>query len=268
MAGSTSKQEQKTMGFSLNNQFQAKIQDKENNFTKVDLLIWNMNSSYNFAADSMNLSPVRSSLRTTLPGGFKLDVSMTHDFYQLKLDEDDETLKRVNTYGNPRLTTVSGGTSLRLAGKRLLGFTSPNEESDTIETEISDDYSNNYSSDLIQQLGDGNLWETSMSFRYSLNQVINGDEVDMNKTFWMNTSLKLNITENWTMQHSARFNMIDSKMVYHKFNFSRPLHCWIFSFEWTPAGPGKGFFLKINVKNPDLQDIKLESRGGRSFYSL
>lgn len=268
MAGSTSKQEQKTMGISLKNQFQAKIRDEENNFIKVDLLTWNMSSSYNFAADSMNLSPVRSSLRTTLPGGFKLDVSMTHDLYQLKLDEDDNKLKRVNTYGNPRLTSVSGGTSLRLSGKRMLGFTSLDEESDTTETENSDKYSNNFSSDLIPQLGDGNLWETSMSFRYSLNQVIIGDEVDMNKTFWMNTSLKLNITENWTMQHSARFDLIDRNMVYHKFNFSRPLHCWTFSFEWTPTGPGKGFFLKINVKNPDLQDIKLESRGGRSFYSL
>ena len=266
MAGGTSKQEQKTMSFSLNNLFQAKFRDDENNFTKVDLLTWNMNSGYNFAADSMNFSPVRSSLRTTLPGGFKLDVSMTHDLYQLKPDTIGN-LKRVNILGKPRFTTVSGGTSLRLSGKRFLGFTSSVEDSDTTVTE-DDDITEYFSTDLDPQLGDGNLWETSMSFRYSLNQIIDGDEVDMNKTFWMNTSLKLNITENWTMQHSARFDLIERNMVFHEFSFNRPLHCWTFSFEWTPSGPGKGFFLKINVKNPDLQDIKLESRGGRSFYSL
>ena len=123
-------------------------------------------------------------------------------------------------------------------------------------------------SGLIPQIGENNLWETSLSFRYSLNQIIDGYELNMNKTFWMNTLLILNITENWTMQHSARFDLIQRKMVYHKFNFNRPLHCWIFSFEWTPSGPGKGFYLKINVINPDMQDIKIESRGGRSFYNL
>ena len=68
------------------------------------------------------------------------------------------------------------------------------------------------------------------------------------------------ITEKWSVQHTARFDLVTYEMLYHKFHVSRPLHCWIFSFDWTPSGPSKGFYLKINVKNPDLQDIKLESR--------
>ena len=107
-----------------------------------------------------------------------------------------------------------------------------------------------------------------MSFRYALNQIIIGDEIQMNKTFWMNSSLKINLSEKWSLQHTARFDLIDLKMVYHKFNISRPLHCWMFSFNWTPSGIGRGFYLKINVINPDLQDIKLESKGGKSFYNF
>ena len=75
MAGSTSKQEQKTISFSFNNQFQAKVINSEKQFLKIDLFTWNISSNYNFAADSLKLSPIRSSIRTTLPGGFKLDLS-------------------------------------------------------------------------------------------------------------------------------------------------------------------------------------------------
>ena len=103
------------MSISLNNQFQAKILNPDNQFYKIDLLSWNLNSSYNFAADSLKLAPVRSSIRTTLPGGFKLDLSMTHDLYKLKLDSSNY-LRKVNQFGKPRLTSASCGTSLRLKG--------------------------------------------------------------------------------------------------------------------------------------------------------
>ena len=117
LAGSTSKQEQKSISISLNNQFQSKILNNENDFKKIDLFNWNLNTSYNFAADSLKLSPVRSSIRTTLPGGFKLDISMTHDLYKLKLNSDNQ-LKRVNSFGKPRLTSASCGTSLKLYGNK------------------------------------------------------------------------------------------------------------------------------------------------------
>ena len=49
----------------------------------------------------------------------------------------------------------------------------------------------------------------------------------------------------------------------------RPLHCWMFSFQWYPGiGPnnfGSGFQLLIKVKNPDLQDIRLKHTEGNMF---
>ena len=49
-------------------------------------------------------------------------------------------------------------------------------------------------------------------------------------------------------------------MTYHSFRIYRPLHCWEFSFNYWPRGGSAGFSLQINVKNPDLQDIKLTSK--------
>ena len=261
MAGSTSKQEQKSISISLNNQFQTKILNNENDFKKIDLFNWNLNTSYNFAADSLKLSPIRSSIRTTLPGGFRLDISMTHDPYKLKLNSDNQ-LKRVNKFGKPRLTSASCGTSLKLYGsqKNYNNYDSLQINNDSILV--------NQSKQNKRQNSKKNLWESSLSLRYSLTQFISGNDINDKKTFWMNSTFKINLTEKWSLQHTARFDLIKYDMIYHKFHISRPLHCWVFSFNWTPNGPSKGFYLKINVKNPDLQDIKLESRGGKSFYNL
>ena len=49
-----------------------------------------MNSSYNFAADSMQLANLRSNIRSKLAGKLNLDLSMTHDFY----DYNENTKKR------------------------------------------------------------------------------------------------------------------------------------------------------------------------------
>ena len=81
MAGSTPKYENKSMTFALNNIFQAKIK-KGDEEKKVDLGSWRMNSSYNFAADSMHLSNLRSSIRSKIIGKLNLDISLTHDFYK------------------------------------------------------------------------------------------------------------------------------------------------------------------------------------------
>ena len=76
------------MTFSVNNIFQAKIKNGADE-KKVDLFSWRMNSSYNFAADSMQLANLRSNIRSKLAGKLNLDLSMTHDFY----DYNEKTKK-------------------------------------------------------------------------------------------------------------------------------------------------------------------------------
>ena len=153
--------------------------NNDKQYDKIDLLNWNISSSYNFEADSMNLSPIRSSIRTTLPGGFKLDISMTHDLYKLELNQANTILTRINKIGYPRVTNVSGGTSMRLSGKRILSFIVDDNIEDTSQTKIDSIYTQ--SGPLV---GKNNFWEASLSFRYSLNQLISGYQIIDNKTFW------------------------------------------------------------------------------------
>ena len=56
-------------------------------------------------------------------------------------------------------------------------------------------------------------------------------------------------------------------MTYHSLRVYRPLHCWEFSFNFWPRGNSSGFSLRINVKNPELQDIKITSKDGRRGFA-
>ncbi|MFL3008456.1 MAG: putative LPS assembly protein LptD [Candidatus Neomarinimicrobiota bacterium] len=108
MAGSTPKLEQKSMNFGINNVFQAKIK-KDTLDKKIDLFNWKINSSYNFAGDSLKLSNLRSSIRSKIANKLTLDFSMTHDFYQFNSQTNrriDQLLKDKNGLVKPRLVNA------------------------------------------------------------------------------------------------------------------------------------------------------------------
>jgi lipopolysaccharide assembly outer membrane protein LptD (OstA) len=270
MAGGTSKTEKKSISMGLQNVFQSKVQKVNGSYEKLDFLTWSLNTSYNTVSDSLKLSPIRSSIRTNIPGGLKLDISMTHDMYETQYN--GSSWVRVNQYLDvPRLTSVSASTNISLKGQRWSENLYAKEETvdslaidetDLIEPEFDDESSQ-------VSLNKGNLWEAGFGLRYSLNEKTYGSEYEMDETFWLNANLKIQITENWKLRYNARFDMIEKEMLHHSFNFSRPLHCWEFNFRWTPSGPGKGYFLLINVKTPDLKEsVKFESRGGKRFWKL
>ncbi len=265
MAGGTSTSEQKNVGISIKNLFQAKVKSGEDTFQKIDLLNWNISTSYNAVADSLKWSTIRSSINTSLPGGSNLSISMTHDPY--KVDDD---FKRIDILSPlPRLTYMDASTSIKLSGSSIIGFAqSESTTNDTLDYEKEEEL--HYSNQPYEPvLGDGNLWESSLSFRYSLQRILpDEDGEDWAKSFWMNANMKFRITQNWKLTYTARFDLEEKELVSHSFYVFRPLHCWEFSFKWWPGvsgGTGNGFMLNIYVKNPDLRDVKVESTGGRLF---
>ncbi|UCD37195.1 MAG: hypothetical protein JSW54_10210 [Fidelibacterota bacterium] len=263
--GGTPSRESQAMSISISNVFQTKseVEGKE---VKTNLLSWNIGTSYNFTADSLHLSPIQSSFRSPFLKQLNLDISMEHDIYAW-----DETLhRRINKVLTiPRLSRMNARTSIRLAGKRLV----PIEEEEAPEEEVmpGDTLLLDESEDMDDQLAfrrgvskptlaQGNLWEATLGMRYSL---IPSLDPEKRETFWLNGNFKFNIGPGWTVGYTARFNMLTQELVSHDLQLYRKLHCWEFSFSWTPSGNWRGFMLRINVINADLKDIKYENRGGR-----
>jgi hypothetical protein len=79
---------------------------------------------------------------------------------------------------------------------------------------------------------------------------------------WLNFDGNLRLTKNWRIQYNARMDLEKKTVISQDFRINRDLHCWEASFTWTPTGPYKRFYLRINIKSSMLQDIKFEKRGG------
>ncbi len=263
--GSTPQRESQSMSFSVSNLFQAK-REVEGKEVKTNLLTWNMSASYNFTADSLRLSPIRSSFRSPFLQKLNLDISMEHDFYEW----DNIARRRVNRVRViPRLSRMNASTRLRLSGKRFIPIQEalPGEEeapADTLQPEVEEEPEDRMSfrrGVVKPSVAPGNLWEATLVLRYSLSLV-----PEKRETFWLNSDFKLSIGPEWKVGYAARFDMLTQELISHDLQLYRQLHCWEFSFSWTPSGTWRGFMLRINVRDGDLRDIKYESRGGRQSF--
>ena len=266
MAGSTPRSERRSMTFGLNNIFQAKVKKGDEN-KKVDLLSWRMSSSYNFAADSMKLANLRSSVRSKIAGKLNLDLSMTHDFYKYNIDNN----RRINDFNKntsgmitPRLINARLSTGFRLKGS---SWENDDKESDPDSTKDTTNFDNDLTDTGLENplknmrntIGGKQGWNSNVSLSYSYSA---SNPSNPTKNFWANTTSTINITPKWRVSYRARFDLIKRDLVSHSFSIYRDLHCWELSLNWTPTGIGQGINFRLNVKSPTLRDLKIEKRGG------
>ncbi|MFQ6618116.1 MAG: LPS assembly protein LptD, partial [Fidelibacterota bacterium] len=250
------------INFNLSNLFQAKIV-KEEKERKIELFNLNFSSSYAFDDQKFKLKPLNTSFRTTLPGGLGIDLRAVHDFYTRDLS--GIRINRINR-GFPRLTDLNLSASFRLTGAAEspgAGYKAEGGEAEAAEEppeKTMADPDQRFEQFTVPEKT-GSPWDLNLSIRYALSRA---DPDNPRKTLWLNTNLQFYITRKWSVKYDARFNLMEKSVVNHDLSFYRDLHCWEFIFNWTPSGPGAGYYLRINIKSPQLRDIKIEERGGRS----
>jgi len=264
--GSTSKTEKKSYRLSVDNVFQAKIKGKKDGYKKSNFLIWNSSISYNTVKDSLKLSEMTSNVRVkSLSGSELFRVRMYHNFYKLGADEINPKDEMLNIVGGdfPRLTRMKISTDMKF---KLIG-SSIETQIQNAETDITEDIEEEFYSMEKQTKSKkkgNNIWESKLQFKYSADWKHTDDE--WNYKFSIKTVNSINLSKNWTLSYIADFNLKEREMTYHSFRIYRPLHCWEFSFNYWPRGNSSGFSLQINVKNPELQDIKLTSKDGKRGF--
>jgi len=131
-----------------------------------------------------------------------------------------------------------------------------NEEGNSSDLEFIND-------DIIEKKS---IWESHFDFRYKTNWELS--EKKWEYIFSLHTTNKINLSKNWALSYILDFNVKDKQIIRNEINITRPIHCWEFSFGYWPGNSySSGFSLRINVKNPDLQDIKLTSQDGRRGFN-
>ncbi|MBD3224856.1 MAG: hypothetical protein GF313_09010 [Caldithrix sp.] len=264
--GRTPSGQSRSMNIRIGNLFQGKLIDAEGRETKIDLLSADVSTSKNFLADSLQWSPITSSLRTRIMGK-SISVRMRHNPYQLSKD-GSQIIDRFATL--PRLTYLSTGFNFSISNKtfqREEDEDSP-AEADTLgrqppnEGILNNARIENVDRDYKEQTKKIDVpWSTSFNFSYSYR---NNPGQEARTDFGLRMRANLRPTKNWKVSWNASFDMTERKLTSQYFSIYRDLHCWEMSFNWQPQ---RGYYsFQINVKASALRDIKVEKQASGSSF--
>jgi len=271
--GATGTGRAKSINFSVDNLFQAKLINEKEEERKLDLFNFRLATSYNFAAreNTQKLSDLVTSFRLMSFGS--LDVSAVYSFYKVGTEKPEYLWKDNRSIFKKRylrLRTLRANTRFQLkggTGERGAGRQAADEltgEADQFSSTVAEDKEARF--EPQSNLQDFSMpWDLSMDFSLVIDK--NNPE-NVRKMLTSRTNFNISLTQNWRMRYSGSFDLIKKEITHHDFSFYRDLHCWELSFDWTPPGSSReGFYLVLRVKDPTLSDLKLEKRdyGGSSL---
>lgn len=221
------------LNFSLSQNVEAKIADRESGELRKVKILDNLSTSgnYNFVADSLQLSDFQTRAFTNLFNRVSVNVNATHTAYA----RDSVTGGVIDTYlasqggGLVRLKRVTGalGTSLQ----------SPSDAATPWNVRL--DYNLNLARQWAPELArDTSVVTHALSARGGVN-LFKRYKIDVNGGYDL-----------------ARMEFTPTNL-----NLYVDLHCWELSFNWIPFGVRQSFTLRLNVKSALLRDLKLEARG-------
>lgn len=240
------------MNFSLNNLIEAKVRSKQDTVTGLKKVVLfnpiSLNTSYNFLADSINLSPIRLSANTRLFKIINVTIGATYDVYakvggkvvnRSSLSVTGDLLRLDNA-------NISIGTSFSGADMRnWLSNKGAKKIQQTSPFDILQNASINYNLNLRSQ--------------YDINLE---DEVFKSiQNLGFNANLKP--SPNWSVGLNFNYDFDNNRIANPNFNLSRKLHCWDLGLNWAPEQQFWSFFLRVS--SPTLNFLNIPATGRGNF---
>ena len=241
--------------FSLGNLFQAKQKDSNGNISKIDLLDVNMGFDYNNnPLDGEKFSTIDSRWSFKKSNGSELfNIDLKHNLYE---KNSNELLIKKGQLPRFESLNFTMSSNFRLSGYNFKKTNFSYEESTAQDTMQYNSIL--YMDQFKPQISNDELWRSdiALSIRGNYEQETKDWEFDFLN---MDTYSTIHLTEKWLLTYAAGINLIDMKINAQSIKFYRELHCWEFMFTWWPDGGRQGFQLSINIKHPDLKDIRVRS---------
>ena len=267
-----------SLNFSLKQSLEMKVLSKRDTsgVKKIKIIDdLSLSGSYNFLADSMGLSNISASLRTTIYGNFGLNLSATLDPYQVTPQGI-----RIN-----KLLLSKGVLGRIMNTGWSFGYTFKSRE-DKSQSAINDinsippEYFNPFSDPyglmdpiLRRQYMAQAYYDFSIPWNIGFNYVISynvqytnngttGFKRNVNQTLGFNGSV--NLTPKTGIAFTSGFDIQNRKLTTTSISITRDLHCWQMSFVWIPFGSHRSWSFNIGVKAASLADLKYDK--SQSMY--
>jgi lipopolysaccharide assembly outer membrane protein LptD (OstA) len=262
------------IGFNLDNTIQAKLKPKTTDTSgkarHVDILQGlSFSTFYNFAQDSLRLSPVTFSAHTAILNQ-KVNLSLFGSFnpyVNQVIDSISNGVISRYTHEINRYTFQDGRfptlTSLTFSMSGSLNSTSfrphqPVQPGTTLQT-INPQQAQRLAlinSDPGAYIDFNVPWNLSFNYSFSYNNNI----ISTNNTNTIMLNGDVRITQGWKIQYNMNFDLRAGRLAVSSFSIYRDLHCWDLNVQWVPFGLYKSYNVTLKVRAAVLQDLKLSKR--------
>ena len=266
--------------FSIANNLEAKVRDfadtTGNGSKKVKLLDQlNFNGSYNFLADSLNLSNIGMTMSTSIFG--KLSISANANFDPYAINERGQKINKFNFMVDPshplRLNNASASMSYSLNGKGSI-----NGDDGRGSGSATDYYQRIYYHPVTgEYIPGGWLYYTnpnspwslnfSYSFSYSKSYAYTNDQLTVKNRYTQTLSMSgnLKLTPKLALTASSGFDLMAMKITTTQFSATYDLHCFNIAVSWVPTGQWKSYSFRIAANSSTLSDL-LKFKKSSSYW--
>ena len=274
-----------SMSFSLGNNVEAKIRDRNDTtgtgVKKIKIIDQlSFGGSYNFLADSLNLSNISANMNTTIFGKLGLNVNATFDPYAI-----DSHGKKINTlnivqeggFKLARLTNASASFSYSFSGEGA-GRLGSNYKDPNAVTSQKSSYPRIYHNPVTGEYIPGGWvyymnpkvpWSVNMNYSYSYSRSYQyANERLLTKHNHMMTvglSGQLRLTDALNVNLNTGLDMTKMKLSTTQMSATYDLHCFAISVSWVPNGQWESWSFRINAKASALADL-LQFKKNASYW--
>ena len=274
-----------SIAFSLNNNIEAKVVDKESEEKELKKVVilnnLNFSTSYNLAADSLKLSPIRMNGGTQLfKNKMNVNFGATLDPYAL-----DENNNRIDDFQINRGGGLFRLTSANLTFNYAFSSDSSEKKSDRNQKSIDESVRNGgRDDDLFGRAMDTSTaefskvddekkektpndlynykipWSLRMAYAVNYNNNIGQNEISSHSLMF---SGDIEISPKWSAGFSSGYDFKNQGLTYTQLRFERDLLSWRMNFSWIPFSANKSWNFFIGIKSGMLSDIKYDKRRQR-----
>ncbi len=276
--GSPNQNFSSSMGISISNNLEAKVRDKDSTATepkKITLLNnLNFSTSYNFAGDSLQWSPVRMSGGTQLfDNQMSVNFGATLDPYAL--DNNNNRINKFNIDNGGslfRVTSANLTTSWSISSKK-----SDNKGDKNRNLNNSEDFLPKDLDFANQQFGKDEdednkkdeedkpsalynykvPWSLRIAYAVNYSNSSRQNEISSHSLMF---SGDIQLSEKWSIGGSSGYDLKNAGFTYTQLRFERDLLSWRMNFSWIPFSANKSWNFFIGIKSSILQDLKYEKR--------
>ena len=265
------------LNFTLSQSLEAKVLSKQDTtgMSKIKIIDdFSIAGSYNFLADSMKLSTISLSLRSTLSKKFGINLRATLDPYEVTPEGKryDKLTWRRGNLGRIMNTGWSFGYSF----KSRESSTPAINDINSIPPEYTNPFYDPYGlmdPMLRRQYMSQAYYDFSLPWNFGFNYNVNynlayvnngttGYKRTVTQTIGFNGSITFSPKMSATI--NGGYDISTNKLTTSSVSITRDLHCWQMSFSWVPFGYYKSWNFHIGVKAGSLQDLKYDK--SQSMY--